>query len=99
MSVTDKDKDMLADLHQKSDEELKSVLEHLINEEEKVSYRRRVLHGQIDILRAELKERIKEKHARGETVITKADVQRLSKILARATSGKPKVDLGEEDLF
>ena len=99
MNSESKHKDVLSSLHEKSDEDLKKILEELIEEEEKVSYRRRVIHGKIDILRAEIKERVKAKHARGETVITKADVKRLGEILARSATGKPKVDLGEEDLF
>jgi hypothetical protein len=35
-----------------SDEELKETIDRLTDEEREVSYRRRVLHGQIDILRA-----------------------------------------------
>lgn len=99
MKTEDKNKDILTNLHEKNDEELKSILETLVSEEEKVSYRRRVIHAKIDILRAELKERIKAQHERGEQVVTKSDVRRLSEILARSASGKTKVDLGDEDLF
>jgi hypothetical protein len=53
-----------------------------------VSYRRRILHGKIDILRAELVNRLRKKHEGGEEVISGADVQRLTDILAgRATGG------------
>jgi hypothetical protein len=37
-----------------SDAELKERLEGLVEEERAVSYRRRVLHGRIDLIRAEL---------------------------------------------
>ena len=47
-----------------------------------ISYRRRILHGKIDILRAELVNRLRKKHEGGEEVITGADVQRLTDILA-----------------
>ena len=47
-----------------------------------MSYRRRILHGKIDILRAELVNRPRKKHEGGEEVISGADVQRLTDILA-----------------
>lgn len=64
-----------------SDEELKEMIEKLTDEERSVSYRRRLLHGQIDILRAELVNRLKAKREGGETVISGADVQQLTDIL------------------
>ena len=39
------------DIGSLSDDELKSLIEKLQREEQAVSYRRRLLHGQIDILR------------------------------------------------
>jgi hypothetical protein len=52
-------------------------------EEDEVSFRRRVLHGRIDILRAELVARLREQVSAGEAQL--ADVERLSEILtARA---------------
>jgi len=42
------------DLGALSDSELKDLIESLTEEEQEISYRRRVLHGKIDILRAEL---------------------------------------------
>ena len=55
-----------------SDEELKETIERLTDEEREVSYRRRVLHGQIDILRAELVNRLKSKREGGETTCSPA---------------------------
>ena len=52
-----------------------------------MSYRRRILHGKIDILRAELVNRLRKKHEGGEDVISGADVQRLTDILAGRASG------------
>ena len=40
-------------------EELRELLDELYAEEQRVSYRRRVLHGKIDILRSELVRRLK----------------------------------------
>ena len=44
----------LPDLASLSDDELKKLIDELEQEEKEVSYRRRLLHGKIDILRAEL---------------------------------------------
>ncbi len=50
--------DTFPDIGSMSDEELKALIEDLTDEEREVSYRRRVLHGKIDILRAELVNRL-----------------------------------------
>jgi hypothetical protein len=65
-----------------SDQELKVLIQQLTEEEQEVSYRRRILHGKIDILRAELVNRLRKKHEEGESVISGADVQQLTDILA-----------------
>jgi hypothetical protein len=78
------------DLGSLSDPELKELIDDLTAEEEKVSYQRRILHGKIDILRAELVNRLRKKREEGESVISGADVQQLTDILA----GKA---LGEDD--
>jgi hypothetical protein len=70
------------DLGSLSDNELKGLIAKLTEEEEEVSYRRRILHGKIDILRAELVNRLRHKREQGEPVITGADVQQLTDILA-----------------
>ena len=74
--------DTFPDLGALSDQELKDLIEQLTAEERDVSYRRRLLHGKIDILRAELVNRLRKKHETGEDVISGADVQRLTDILA-----------------
>ncbi len=65
-----------------SDEELKELIDKLTSEEQEVSYRRRILHGQIDILRAELVNRLRDHTPDGESLIKGDDVERLSEILA-----------------
>jgi hypothetical protein len=70
------------DLGSLSDAELRELIDKLTEEEEKVSYRRRILHGKIDILRAELVNRLRKKREEGEAVISGADVQLLTDILA-----------------
>ncbi len=73
--------DTFPDLGSLSDQELKDLIQQLTEEEVEVSYRRRLLHGKIDILRAELVNRLRKRHDQGEDVITGADVDRLTEIL------------------
>jgi anti-sigma-K factor RsiG len=73
-----RDMDTFPDLGSLSDQELKDLIQQLTDEEQEVSYRRRILHGKIDILRAELVNRLRKKHEGGEDVISGADVQRLT---------------------
>ena len=73
--------DTTPDIGSMSDEELKQLISELTDEEREVSYRRRVLHGRIDILRAELVNRLKVKRESGDAAITGADVQQLTEIL------------------
>ena len=79
--------DTFPDLGSLSDEELKEHIQQLTEEETEISYRRRILHGKIDILRAELVNRLRKKHEGGEEVISGADVQRLTDILAGRAGG------------
>ena len=72
----------LPDLDSLSDQELRDLIRDLMDEEREVSYRRRILHGKIDILRAELVNRLRKKHEEGESVISGADVQQLTDILS-----------------
>ena len=74
----------LPDLGTLTDQDLKRLIEDLQRQEHDVSYRRRILHGQIDILRAELVARLKE--SGGRTILDQVDVERLSKILAGKAS-------------
>ncbi len=80
--------DTFPDLGSLTDPELKDLIHQLSEEEVEISYRRRILHGKIDILRAELVNRLRKKHEGGEEIISGADVKRLSDILAgRGDSG------------
>jgi hypothetical protein len=84
----------LLNLEEKSNDELRSLLDALSAEENEVSYRRRVLHGRIDILRAELVRRLADEHRGGHDVISGADIDRLVEILSsdlRATRPAPVV--------
>jgi hypothetical protein len=69
----------LPDLGSLSDAELKRLIEDLEREEREVSYQRRLLHGKIDILRAELVARLQS--SGGKSVLDEVDVDRLTQIL------------------
>ena len=73
--------DTFPDMGSMSDQELKDLIGQLTDDEREVSYRRRVLHGKIDILRAELVNRLKVKREAGDAALTGADVQQLTDIL------------------
>ena len=72
----------LPDLASLTDEELKSLIDDLQREEQEVSYRRRLLHGKIDILRAELVSRLQRQEGAGESPLSEVDVDKLAAILA-----------------
>lgn len=79
------------DLGSLGDEELKELIDKLTAEENEISYRRRVLHGKIDILRAELVNRLRQKHESGDSLISGDDVAQLTDILAgKAKQGRPE---------
>jgi hypothetical protein len=67
------------DLSTLTDDDLRVMIRDLEKEEDEISFRRRVLHGRIDILRAELVARRREQVSAGEAQL--ADVARLSEIL------------------
>jgi len=67
------------DLAALSDADLKQLIDELTKEEQEVSYRRRILHGRIDLLRAELQARLR---AKPESILDEVDVDHLAAILA-----------------
>ncbi len=75
--------DVLPDLATLDDDALKALIDRYVKEENEVSYRRRLLHGYIDILRAELLARRKEQYQSG--TLDAIDVDQLSRILAGKT--------------
>ncbi len=83
--------DTFPDLGSLTDQELKDLIKQLTEEEMEISYRRRILHGKIDILRAELVNRLRKKDEIGDLVISGADVQQLTDILAgRVPASEPE---------
>ena len=78
----------LPDLVTVSDTELKELIDKLTEEEQEISYRRRLLHGKIDILRAELVARLQK--SEGKSVLEQVDVEGLARILAGKASPPPE---------
>jgi len=71
----------LPDLGTLSDQELRDLIRELMVEEHKVSYERRLLHGKIDILRAELQARLQKQAGEADSPLHEIDVDRLAAIL------------------
>jgi hypothetical protein len=76
----------LPDLATLSDADLKQLIADLTQEENQVSYQRRLLHGKIDILRAELVARLQT--TGGASVLDQVDVDHLTEILT-SRAGPP----------
>ncbi|GAB4242000.1 MAG: hypothetical protein Kow00129_00170 [Thermoleophilia bacterium] len=77
--------DLLVNIQAYTDDELKQLSEALEQEEREISKQRRLIHAKIDILRAEMVRRLREKHTRGEALFGEGDVERLSSILSGRT--------------
>jgi hypothetical protein len=74
----------LPDLASLPDNELKELIDKLTREEAEVSYTRRMLHGKIDILRAELVARLQA--SEGKSVLEQVDAEKLAEILTGKSS-------------
>ena len=81
----------LPDLASLSDEELRKYIRDLVQEENEVSYRRRLLHGKIDILRAELVVRLQRQHGSGQSPLEDVDVEKLTAVLT-SKAAPPEAD-------
>ena len=77
----------LPDLASLSDEALRELIRELVEEERETSYRRRILHGRIDILRAELVARLQA--SGGKSILDQVDVDNLAGILAGKSQPPP----------
>jgi len=82
--------DTFPDVSSMSEKELKDLISQLTDEERDLSYRRRLLHGKIDILRAELVNRLKARREAGEALITGQDVDKLTDILMGKVPAPPE---------
>lgn len=76
------------DIGAMNDQELKEMIDQLTQDEQDVSYQRRMLHGKIDILRAELVNRLRTNREDGDALISGADVEKLTDILAGRVTGE-----------
>ena len=82
----------LPELGSLSDRELRDLIRELVREEHEVSYRRRILHGKIDILRAELVARLQRQVGAG-SPLAEVDVNKLTEILAAKAPSRAEEDL------
>jgi hypothetical protein len=82
--------DTFPDVSSMSEKELKDLISQLTDEERELSYRRRLLHGKIDILRAELVNRLRARREAGEALITGQDVDKLTDILMGKVPAPPE---------
>jgi hypothetical protein len=87
----------LPDLASLSDADLKELIDKLTQEEAEVSYRRRILHGKIDILRAELQARLQKQVGQGESPLKEIDVDKLAAILASKAPPPTEEELGSSE--
>ncbi|HZK49451.1 MAG TPA: hypothetical protein VFD74_07615 [Thermoleophilia bacterium] len=74
--------ELLLHIQSLSDDELKRSAEDLAEEERAVSKTRRIIHAKLDILRAEIVRRLRDKHSTGESLFEEGDVEKLSAILS-----------------
>lgn len=72
----------LINIQSYSDEELKHLAARLSEEEREVSMRRRLLHGELDIVRAEMVRRLRDKGDGRKGLVQDGDVALLSEILS-----------------
>ncbi|MBU2602161.1 MAG: hypothetical protein KKA32_08335 [Actinobacteria bacterium] len=74
--------ELLIDIQSKGDDEIKVLAEQLAAEEREVSKTRRIIHAKLDILRAEMVRRLRDKHSSGKSLFVEGDVEKLSSILS-----------------
>ena len=77
----------LPDLGSLPDSDLKGLIDELEVQERELSYQRRLLHGKIDILRAELVARLQK--TGGRSVLDQVDVESLTNILTAKAAAPP----------
>jgi hypothetical protein len=88
----------VSDIGSLEDGELKSLIGELAAEEQEISYGRRILHGKIDLLRAELVNRLRARHDAGNETITTADVEKLTDLItATETGGGPGGEMADAE--
>ena len=88
------EEEFFLNLREKTDDEIKSVLEVFYKDEHKISYRRRILHGKIDILKAELISRLRENFKKNR--FKEIDIDLLVKVLSKPSPFIPDLDFLDE---
>ena len=74
--------DELDDATQLSDDDLRERIHERTQNEREVSFKRRILHGHIDLLRAEIIARLRERDGEASEHLAASDVDMLSEILS-----------------
>jgi hypothetical protein len=82
IAVNESSFERLINIQAYNDAELKALAASLAQEEREVSMRRRLLHGEMDIVRAEMVRRLKGEGAAGNSLVQNGDVAVLTQILA-----------------
>ena len=70
------------DAEQLADDDLRERIHARTQSEREVSFKRRILHGHIDLLRAEITARLRERDGEASEHLAASDVDQLSEILA-----------------
>jgi aryl carrier-like protein len=90
IAVDESSFERLVTIQSYTDAELRSLADSLAEQEAQVSKQRRLLQGELDIVRAELVRRLRAKGGSEQALVVDGDVAMLSKILAKkGPSGKP----------
>jgi hypothetical protein len=92
IAMDDSSFERLINIQAYSDAELKALASSLAEEESEVSKRRRVLHAQIDIVRAEMVRRLREKGGSGKGLVQDGDIAVLTEILTGSRRGSDETD-------
>ena len=71
----------LDDANDLSDDDLRERIHKCTQSEREVSFKRRILHGQIDLLRAEIVARLRDRDGEASEHLTASDVEQLSEII------------------
>jgi hypothetical protein len=74
--------DELDDAAELSDDELRERIHARAQSEREVSFKRRILHGHIDLLRAEIIARLRDRDGEASEHLAASDVEQLSEILS-----------------
>jgi hypothetical protein len=82
VAVNESSFERLINIQGYSEDELKALAASLSAEEREVSKRRRLLHGEMDIVRAEMVRRLRDKEGTGGGLVHDGDVAALTEILA-----------------